>query len=118
MRSQPTSHSGHRLSISSSATLLSMSSYGGGAVTTRPASKTAAQMALSRAIEAHEPPGARICDDPFAEQFLDRRERLLIAARPLRRAIVALIERRFAGHHHYLLVAASAESHGIDLSRG
>jgi methyltransferase (TIGR00027 family) len=67
------------------------------------ASKTAARMALSRAIEAHEPLGARICDDPFAEQFLDRRERLLIAARPLRRAIVALIERRFAGHHHYVL---------------
>jgi methyltransferase (TIGR00027 family) len=67
------------------------------------ASKTAAQMALSRAIEAHEPTGARICDDPVAAQFLDRRERLLIAARPLRRAIVALIERRFAGHHHYVL---------------
>lgn len=67
------------------------------------ASRTAAQMALSRAIEAREPPDARICDDPLAERFLDRRERLLVAARPVRRAIVALIERLFAGHHHYVL---------------
>jgi methyltransferase (TIGR00027 family) len=67
------------------------------------ASRTAARMALSRAIETREPPRARICDDPFAERFLDRRERVLIAARPSRRAIVALIERLFAGHHHYVL---------------
>ena len=66
-------------------------------------SKTAAQMAVSRAIEARRPPSERICDDPFAERFLDRGFRWLIAARPLRDAIPGLIERRFAGHHHYVL---------------
>jgi methyltransferase (TIGR00027 family) len=60
-------------------------------------------MALSRAVECRNPAAERICDDPFAERFLDRRYRLLLAARPVRRALVNLIERRFAGHHHYVL---------------
>jgi methyltransferase (TIGR00027 family) len=66
-------------------------------------SKTAAQMAFSRAIEAREPALARICEDPFAERFLDLRYRLLLAARPVRTQVVSLIERIFAGHHHYVL---------------
>ena len=67
-------------------------------------SKTAAQMALSRAIEARRPDGERICFDPLAERFLDARYRLLLLGRPLRDATEKIIERLFPGHHHYVLV--------------
>ena len=66
-------------------------------------SKTAMLMALSRAIDGRNPRAERICDDPFAERFLDRRYKLLLAARPVRSAVVNLMERQFAGHHHYVL---------------
>jgi methyltransferase (TIGR00027 family) len=65
-------------------------------------SKTAAQMALSRALETRAPAGARICEDPLAERFLDRRYKLLLA-RPVRGGVAWLIERLFPGHHHYVL---------------
>ena len=71
--------------------------------TTR-ASKTAAQMALSRAIEARRPETDRICSDPIAERLVPSRYRALLAAAPLRAAAVAIIERLFPGHHHYVLV--------------
>jgi methyltransferase (TIGR00027 family) len=67
-------------------------------------SKTAMQMALSRAIEARRPAGERICFDPLAERFLDRRYRAVLVARPLRDAVEAIVERLFPGHHHYVLV--------------
>jgi methyltransferase (TIGR00027 family) len=73
-------------------------------------SKTAAQMALSRAIESRKPAAERICFDPFAEQFLDRGYKLALLARPLHGSIVKLIESRFAGHHHYVL----ARTHYFD----
>lgn len=68
------------------------------------ASKTAAQMALSRAIESRMPAVDRVCFDPFAERFLGAPYRMLLIARPLRASIVRIIESRFAGHHHYVLV--------------
>jgi methyltransferase (TIGR00027 family) len=68
------------------------------------ASKTAAQMALSRAIESREPTVQRVCFDPFAEQFLGAAYRMLLVARPLRASIVGIIEALFAGHHHYVVV--------------
>jgi methyltransferase (TIGR00027 family) len=71
--------------------------------TTR-ASKTAAQMALSRAIEARRPPAERICSDTVAERLLPRRYRAVLVAPPLRAAGEAVIERLFPGHHHYVLV--------------
>src|SRR5215510_2779140 len=67
-------------------------------------SRTAAQMALSRAIEARRPAADRICDDPIAERLLDTRYRAVLVARPLRAAAERVIERLFAGHHHYVLV--------------
>ena len=65
-------------------------------------SKTAAQMALSRAIEARR--RDRICFDPVAQQLLPARYRAALIARPLRDGAVAIIERLFPGHHHYVLV--------------
>jgi methyltransferase (TIGR00027 family) len=70
---------------------------------TSTSSKTAAQMALSRAIETRRSEDARICYDPFAERFLDRGYRLLVWARVLRGAAERIIERLFPGHHHYVL---------------
>ena len=67
------------------------------------ASKTAEQMALSRAIEARVAAGDRICDDAFAERFLPRGQQWLLRSRAVRRAMVSGIERLFAGHHHYVL---------------
>jgi methyltransferase (TIGR00027 family) len=67
-------------------------------------SKTAAQMALSRAIENRRPAVERICEDPLAERFLDGAYRLLLVARPLRAGVERFIERRFPGHHNYVLV--------------
>ncbi len=67
-------------------------------------SKTAAQMALSRAIEARRAPPERICFDPVAERLLPRRYRAALIARPLREGVEAIIERLFPGHHHYVLV--------------
>jgi methyltransferase (TIGR00027 family) len=67
-------------------------------------SKTAAQMAISRAIETRRPAAARICTDPIAERLLDPGYRALLVARPLRAGVEAIMERAFPGHHHYVLV--------------
>lgn len=66
-------------------------------------SKTAQQMALSRAVETRKPPGERICDDPFAERFLSSTYKLGLWARPLRDGAEKLIEALFAGHHYYVV---------------
>jgi methyltransferase (TIGR00027 family) len=67
------------------------------------ASRTAEQMALSRAIEARRPRTQRVCDDRLAERFLGRRYRWVVAAPPLRVAFPLIVERMFAGHHGYVL---------------
>jgi len=67
-------------------------------------SKTAAQMALSRAIESRRPADERICFDPLAERFLGPAYRAVLIARPVRDAVESIIEGLFAGHHHYVLV--------------
>jgi len=67
-------------------------------------STTAEQMAVSRAIETRKPESERICSDPLAERFLGARYRLpLLLGRPLRDAVERAIERRFAGHHYYVI---------------
>jgi methyltransferase (TIGR00027 family) len=66
-------------------------------------SKTAEQMALSRAIESRKPPEERICYDPVAEQLLSAQYRIALLARPLRDGVERLIERLFAGHHYYVV---------------
>src|SRR5271156_6308324 len=66
-------------------------------------STTAEQMALSRAIETRKPAAERICCDPLAERFLRTKYRMLLCGRPLRDAVEGLIERRFAGHHCYVI---------------
>jgi methyltransferase (TIGR00027 family) len=66
-------------------------------------SRTAEQMAVSRAIEARRPAEERVCDDPYAERFLPRPSRWLIAVPAVRAALPRLIERFFPGHHHYVL---------------
>lgn len=66
-------------------------------------SKTAEQMALSRAIETRKPPDERICDDPFAERFLSAKYKIALLARPLRDAVEELIEKMFLGHHYYVI---------------
>lgn len=66
-------------------------------------SKTAEQMALSRAIESRKPLGERICDDPYAVCFLSEKYRLLTLGRPMRAATVRLMDFLFPGHHGYVL---------------
>jgi methyltransferase (TIGR00027 family) len=66
-------------------------------------SATAEQMALSRAIETRKPPGEWVCYDPLAQRFLSAKYRMLLLGRPLRDAVESLIERRFAGHHYYVI---------------
>jgi methyltransferase (TIGR00027 family) len=66
-------------------------------------STTAEQMALSRAIETRKPTAERICCDPLAEPFLGAKYRMLLWGRPLRDAVEGVIERRFAGHHYYVI---------------
>lgn len=66
-------------------------------------SKTAEQMALSRALESRKAPGERICFDPFAERFLGPGYKLALLARPLRDGVERQIERLFAGHHWYVI---------------
>jgi methyltransferase (TIGR00027 family) len=66
-------------------------------------STTAEQMALSRAIETRKPAAERICCDPLAERFLGAKYRILLCSRPFRDAAEALIEKRFAGHHYYVI---------------
>jgi methyltransferase (TIGR00027 family) len=66
-------------------------------------STTAEQMALSRAIESRKPATERICFDPLAEQFLGAKYRMLLWGRPFRDMVEKLIERRFAGHHYYVI---------------
>jgi len=66
-------------------------------------STTAEQMALSRAIETRKPAAERICCDPLAERFLGAKYRMLLWGRPFRDVVEGLIERRFAGHHYYVI---------------
>jgi methyltransferase (TIGR00027 family) len=66
-------------------------------------STTAEQMALSRAIETRKPAGERICCDPLAERFLGAKYRMLLWGRPFRDLVERTIERRFAGHHYYVI---------------
>jgi len=66
-------------------------------------STTAEQMALSRAIETRKPAAERICSDPMAEHFLGAKYRMLLWGRPFRDMVEKLIERRFAGHHYYVI---------------
>jgi methyltransferase (TIGR00027 family) len=66
-------------------------------------SATAQLMALSRAIETRKPAGERICCDPLAQRFLGAKYRMLLWSRPLRDAVESLIERRFTGHHYYVI---------------
>jgi methyltransferase (TIGR00027 family) len=66
-------------------------------------STTAEQMAVSRAIETRKPATERICSDPLAQEFLSARYRMLLLGRPLRDAVERAIERRFAGHHYYVI---------------
>ena len=66
-------------------------------------STTAEQMALSRAIETRKPPAERICCDPLAERFLGAKYRMLLWGRPFRDVVEGQIERRFAGHHYYVI---------------
>jgi methyltransferase (TIGR00027 family) len=66
-------------------------------------SKTAEQMALSRAIETRKMPQERICSDPLAERFLSGKYKLPLFARPLRDSVEKLIELLFAGHHYYVI---------------
>ena len=66
-------------------------------------STTAEQMALSRAIETRKPAAEQICCDPLAERFLGPKYRMLLWGRPFRDVVEGLIERRFAGHHYYVI---------------
>ncbi len=66
-------------------------------------STTAEQMALSRAIETRKPAAERICCDPLAERFLGTKYRMLLRGRPFRDFVERAIERRFAGHHYYVI---------------
>lgn len=66
-------------------------------------SKTAEQIALSRAIETRKAPQERICFDPFAERFLGGKYKLPLFARLLRDGAEKLIESLFAGHHYYVI---------------
>ena len=60
-------------------------------------------MALSRAIETRKPAAERICCDPLAERFLGAKYRMLLWGSPFRDLVERLIERRFAGHHYYVI---------------
>lgn len=60
-------------------------------------------MALSRAIETRKPAAERICCDPLAERFLGAKYRMLLWGRPFRDLVERLIERRFPGHHYYVI---------------
>jgi methyltransferase (TIGR00027 family) len=66
-------------------------------------SKTAEQMALSRAIETRKVPQERICFDLYAERFLSGKYKLPLFTRPLRYGVEKLIESLFAGHHYYVI---------------
>jgi methyltransferase (TIGR00027 family) len=66
-------------------------------------SKTAEQMAISRAIESSKPEGERICYDPYAKDFLGPKYALPIYNRIMRRIAVYVIERLFPGHHYYVV---------------
>jgi methyltransferase (TIGR00027 family) len=66
-------------------------------------SKTAEQMAISRAIESMKADGERICYDPYAKDFLGPRYAVLIHHQTLRRIAVSAIERLFPGHHYYVV---------------
>jgi methyltransferase (TIGR00027 family) len=66
-------------------------------------SKTAEQMAISRAIESSRPECERICDDRYAKDFLGPRYAILIQYRILQRITVCAMERLFLGHHYYVV---------------
>lgn len=66
-------------------------------------SKTAEQMAISRAIEAMKPDNERICYDPYALKFLSKRNAFLIKNKFFRNSITCFIELMFTGHHYYVI---------------
>jgi methyltransferase (TIGR00027 family) len=84
------------------------------------ASKTATQMALSRAIETRLPEGVRACADPFAEQLVGPAYRFVVRTRPIRAIVPSLIERLFPGHHHYVVARTAYFDAALEeeLSRG
>ena len=68
------------------------------------ASKTAVQMALSRAIESSKPEDERVCYDPFAKHFLNTTYTVFSSNRLLRWVTVHLMEHLFPGHNYYVVV--------------
>ena len=66
-------------------------------------SKTADQMALSRAIESLKSEHDRICFDKYAQDFLSTKYSILICAKIMRLFIVWVMERLFLGHNYYVV---------------
>ena len=66
-------------------------------------SKTAEQMALSRAIESFKPENERICYDPVAFKFLSKKYSIPLRFKIFRCLIQYFIESFFIGHHFYVI---------------
>jgi methyltransferase (TIGR00027 family) len=66
-------------------------------------SETAQQMALTRAIESTKPAHRRICNDYYARYFLSFKYAMLVSNPLLSRFTEGMIERRFLGHHYYVV---------------
>jgi methyltransferase (TIGR00027 family) len=66
-------------------------------------SKTADQMALSRAIESLKPEHDRICFDKYAQDFLSTKYSILIRTKIMRLFIIRVMERLFLGHNYYVV---------------
>ena len=66
-------------------------------------SKTANQMALSRAIESLKSEYERICFDPYAKDFISTKYSILIRSNIMRLFIVWIMERLFGGHNYYVV---------------
>jgi methyltransferase (TIGR00027 family) len=66
-------------------------------------SKTAEQMAISRAIETMKPENERVCYDPYAIQFLSKKYSLPLKFKFFRNSITRFIELMFIGHHYYVI---------------
>ena len=70
---------------------------------TEKSSKTADQMALSRAIESLKSEHDRICFDKYAQDFLSTKYSILIRAKIMRLFIVWVMEHLFLGHNYYVV---------------
>jgi methyltransferase (TIGR00027 family) len=66
-------------------------------------SKTADQMALSRAIESLKSGNERICFDRYAKDFLSNEYSRLIRSKIMRLFTIWLMERLFPGHYYYVV---------------